>query len=117
MRAKGSKKDFSEGEYDFRIVESKWQRKWQENKVFEAEADKKKEKFFISTPYPYISGSLHIGHGRAVTESDIYSRFLRMNGKNVLFPLSFHITGTPVIGISAAIKSKDKKITELYKKY
>jgi len=102
---------------DFKKIEAKWQKEWEKAKCFEANVDKKKEKFFFTTPYPYISGSLHIGHGRSVTESDIFSRFLRMEGFNVLFPLSFHITGTPVLGISSAIKNKDKDKIKMYEGY
>ncbi|MEK6917976.1 MAG: leucine--tRNA ligase [Nanoarchaeota archaeon] len=104
-------------EYNFKNIESKWQKKWEEKKVFEPEVDRKKQKFFFTTPYPYISGSLHLGHGRAVTESDIYSRYMRMKGFNVLYPMSFHITGTPVLGIAAAIKNKDKEKIKLYEDY
>ncbi len=99
----------------FKRIESKWQRKWKEKKVFEPKVDRKRKKFFFTTPYPYISGSLHIGHGRAVAESDIYVRYMRMKGFNVLYPLAFHITGTPVLGISAAIESGDEGKIELYK--
>ncbi|MEK6919242.1 MAG: leucine--tRNA ligase [Nanoarchaeota archaeon] len=105
-----------DSDYDFRKVESKWQKKWEDKKAFEVEPDKRK-KFFITTPYPYISGSLHIGHGRATVETDVYSRFKRMNGFNVLYPLAFHITGTPVLGISAAIKNGNKEMIELYERY
>ena len=84
---------------------------------FEVEVDKNKKKFFFTTPYPYISGSLHLGHGRAVTESDIYTRYKRMSGENVLFSLGFHISGTPVLGISTAIKNKDPNKIKLYESY
>ncbi|HII14770.1 MAG TPA: leucine--tRNA ligase [Nanoarchaeota archaeon] len=102
---------------DFKAIQDKWQKKWKESKLFEAEIDRKKEKFFITVPYPYISGSLHIGHARVVTEADVYSRYLRMAGKNVLYPIAFHISGTPVLGISLAIKNNDKDKIELYKGY
>ncbi|MCK5023156.1 MAG: leucine--tRNA ligase, partial [Candidatus Aenigmarchaeota archaeon] len=102
---------------DFNKVEGKWQKKWKEKGIFEPKVDKNKKKFFFTTPYPYISGSLHIGHGRAVTESDIYVRYKRMMGFNVLYPLAFHITGTPVLGISAAIEAGDKKKIALYGDY
>src|SRR3989338_5859542 len=82
--------------HDFHAIEEKWQGVWEKAKAFEAKPDKRK-KFFFTTPYPYISGSLHLGHGRAAIESDIYCRYMRMNGYNVLYPLSFHITGTPVL--------------------
>ena len=102
---------------DFLAIEQKWQKEWENAGAFEAEADSKKKKFFFTTPYPYISGSLHLGHGRAVTESDVYCRFMRMSGYNVLFPMAFHITGTPVLGISAAIKNKDPDKIKLYEGY
>lgn len=93
----------------------KWQKVWKEKKAFFPKNSK--NKFFITTPYPYISGSLHIGHGRAVSEADIIARYKRMNGHSVLYPLGFHITGTPVLGISSAIKAGNKKMIEMYKKY
>lgn len=102
---------------NFQTIEKKWQKRWIEKKTFNSEVDNKKKKFFFTTPYPYISGSLHIGHGRAVTESDIYSRYKRMAGFNVLFPMAFHITGTPVLGISSAIKAGDKEKIKLYEGY
>lgn len=103
--------------YDFIKIEEKWQEKWKKAKVFEPKINRKKKKFFFTTPYPYISGSLHIGHGRAVTESDVYVRYKRMKGFNVLYPLAFHITGTPVLGISAAIEAGDQSKINLYKSY
>ncbi|MFZ5955724.1 MAG: leucine--tRNA ligase [Nanoarchaeota archaeon] len=105
------------GNLDFQKIEKKWQDKWDKSKIFEADIVKNKEKFFFTTPYPYISGSLHIGHGRAAIESDIYCRFLRMRGYNVLYPLAFHISGTPILGISAAIKNKDENRIKLYEGY
>lgn len=100
----------------FSSFERRWQRRWKESRIFEA-APGKKPKYFFTTPYPYISGSLHIGHGRAVVESDVYSRYLRMNGSNVLFPMAFHISGTPVIGISQSISQGDSAIISLYESY
>ncbi len=102
---------------DFKTIQEKWQKRWKEEKIFEVDIDNKKEKFFINTPYPYISGSLHIGHARAVTEVDVYSRYIRMIGKNVLFPMAFHISGTPVLGISLGIQNGDEKKIEQYKEY
>ncbi|MBU4502753.1 MAG: leucine--tRNA ligase [Nanoarchaeota archaeon] len=102
---------------DLNKIAHKWQKKWAEKKLFEAKPDKKKEKFFMTVPYPYISGSLHIGHARVVTEADVYTRFQRMLGKNVLYPMAFHISGTPVLGISLAIEARDEKTIKLYKGY
>ncbi len=101
---------------EFQRVERKWQDAWATARLFEASPDKRK-KFFITTPYPYISGSLHLGHGRAVTETDVYARFLRMCGHNVLFPMAFHISGMPVLGIATAIEKGDLKRIALYTEY
>lgn len=102
---------------DFQKLEKKWQGRWAKKKIFEPKIDEKKKKFFFTVPYPYISGSLHIGHSRVVIDGDICCRYMRMAGYNVLYPMSFHITGTPVLGISAAIEHGDKKKIELYKSY
>ncbi|MBU3958222.1 MAG: leucine--tRNA ligase, partial [Nanoarchaeota archaeon] len=95
----------------------KWQKKWEEAKAFEAEPDGKRKKFFITVPYPYVSGPLHIGHGRSFTCGDIFARFKRLKGFNVLFPIAFHITGTPVLAISKSIQAKDEKVLKLMREY
>jgi len=102
---------------NFLEIERKWQMEWDKAKCFEAEPSLEKEKFFMTIPYPYISGSLHIGHARVVTEADVFSRYQRMAGKNVLYPIAFHISGTPILGISLGIKSGDKGKIDLYKGY
>ena len=102
---------------DFKKMEEKWQERWSKAGIFIPKVEKKRKKFFFTTPYPYISGSLHIGHGRAVTESDIYVRYMRMKGYNVLYPLAFHITGTPVLGISSAIEKGDRNKIGIYRNY
>lgn len=95
--------------------EEKWQKHWKEQHAFLAKPEG--PKFFITVPYPYISGSLHIGHARVVTEADVVARYQRMTGKSVLYPMAFHISGTPVLGISLAIKNGDEKKIELYRGY
>ena len=101
---------------DSQKVVRKWQKRWKDAKLFEPEQNKQ-EKYLITVPYPYISGSLHIGHARVVTEADVFARFQRMSGKNVLFPMAFHISGTPVLGISLGIEKKDPKMLALYTEY
>ncbi len=102
---------------DFQQIEKKWQERWKEDRVFEPKVDKDKEKFFITVPYPYMSGSLHIGHGRTFTIGDIIARFKRLEGYNVLFPMAFHVTGTPVLAIADAIRAGDDKVISLYRDY
>ena len=90
-------------------IESKWQSKWKENKVFEPKITDK-PKYFGNVAYPYANSVLHIGHGRTYSIADIYLRYQRVLGKNVLQPLGFHISGTPVLAVADGIKRNDEKI-------
>lgn len=100
-----------------RNIEKKWQKIWKESRVFEANLDRSKPKFFITVPYPYANGPLHIGHGRTYTIGDIIARYKRLRGYNVLFPMAFHITGTPIIAFSDMISRGDEKTVALYTEY
>lgn len=95
-------------------VEEKWQKKWQESKLFESDPDSR-EKIFLTVAYPYPSGAMHIGHGRTYTVPDVYARFKRMQGYNVLFPMGWHVTGAPVIGIAKRIARGDPWTLDIYK--
>ena len=100
----------------FKEIEEKWQRKWEESKIFDAEIGQK-AKFFFTVPYPYTSGPLHIGHGRTYTIGDIIARFKRLQGYNVLFPMAFHVTGTPILAIADSIAKGEEEVVERYKDY
>ncbi len=97
--------------------EKKWQMIWEKHRVFEADPKEGKRKFYITVPYPYTSGALHIGHGRTYTIGDVIARFYRTQGFNVLFPMAFHITGTPILSISDRIARGDEKTIKLYRQY
>ncbi|RLI80063.1 leucine--tRNA ligase [Archaeoglobales archaeon] len=101
---------------DFTAIEKKWQREWEEKGVFEADPDGK-PKFFITIPYPYLNGNLHAGHTRTLTIGDAIARYMRMKGYNVLFPMGFHVTGTPIIGLAELIQKRDERTIEVYTKY
>lgn len=101
---------------NFKEIEEKWQRRWEEDKIFDAEIEKE-EKFFFTVPYPYTSGPLHIGHGRTYTIGDIIARFKRLQGYNVLFPMAFHVTGTPILAIADSIAKGEAEVVERYKDY
>lgn len=94
-------------------IEKKWQKKWEDEKLFQANPNDKK-KLFITVAFPYPSGAMHIGHGRTYTVPDVYARFKRMEGYNVLFPMAWHVTGAPVIGIASRIKRKVPWTLDLY---
>jgi len=73
------------------------------------------EKYYLTVAYPYPSGAMHVGHGRTYIVPDVIARFWRMMGKQVLYPMAFHVTGAPVIGISKRIAKKDPKTIHLYR--
>lgn len=100
-------------DYSAPKIESKWQRKWLQEGVFSAEP-KDEKKFFITIPYPYLNGNLHAGHTRTFTIGDVVARFRRMKGENVLFPMGFHVTGTPIVGLSELVKNRDPEIEKVY---
>lgn len=94
--------------------EKKWQKEWEERETFQPEPDNR-EKFFITVAYPYPSGGMHIGHVRTYTLPDVFARFKRMEGKNVLFPMAWHVTGTPIIGAVNRLKNKEEKQLKVLK--
>ncbi|MGC9435489.1 MAG: leucine--tRNA ligase [Methanomicrobiales archaeon] len=80
---------------------------------YEAEPSAK-EKFYLTVAYPYPSGAMHVGHGRTYIVPDVVARYHRMKGREVLYPMAFHVTGTPVIGISRRIAQGDPHTLHLY---
>ena len=101
---------------EYAEIERKWQRRWERDKIFEADPDPDTPKFFLTVPYPYTNGALHIGHGRTYTVGDLIARYKRMRRYNVLFPMASHMTGTPILGMVERIKAGDHDAIEQYKR-
>ncbi len=92
-----------ESKVDFSVIEKKWQKEWEENKIFEVKEDPKKKKFYCLDMFPYPSGAgLHMGHAFTFSLGDIFARFKRMQGFNVLYPIGYDSLGLPAE--NAAIK-------------
>lgn len=87
-------------------MDAKWQRAWREAKLFEAKPDTR-PKFYLTVAYPYVSGPMHVGHGRTYTVPDVIARYKRMRGYNVLFPMAWHFTGTPILGAARRVARRE----------
>ena len=92
-------------------IETKWRKVWNDSKDFETNPNEKQKKF-ITVAYPYPNSPQHIGHGRTYTLADVHARYYRMKGYNVLFPMGFHYTGTPVLGMAKRIQNQEKEILD-----
>jgi leucyl-tRNA synthetase len=98
---------------NFAKIEKKWQDKWEKEKIFEVKEDSKKKKYYVLEMYPYPSASgLHIGHAFNYTIGNVYARFKRMQGFNVLYPMGYDSFGLPAENAAIKNKSHPKKFTE-----
>ncbi|MEC9377145.1 MAG: leucine--tRNA ligase [Candidatus Neomarinimicrobiota bacterium] len=100
-------------EYDHQKIEAKWQKHWEEFQSFKVEVDPKKEKLYILDMFPYPSGAgLHVGHPLGYTATDIYSRYKRLEGYNVLHPMGWDAFGLPAEQFAIKTGTHPKVTTE-----
>lgn len=99
---------------DWRVIEAKWRSRWEQARIFEAEPDPNRKKYFVTVAYPYPNSPQHIGHGRTYTLADVHARYMRMRGYNVLFPMGFHYTGTPILAMSKRVAAGDWELIDAF---
>ena len=99
--------------YDFTAIEAKWQKEWEEKKLFKAETGGDKEKFYGLIEFPFPSGvGLHVGHARPYTAMDVIARKKRMEGYNVLFPMGYDAFGLPTENYAIKNHIHPRTVTE-----
>lgn len=99
--------------HDFKVIEAKWQKKWEEAAVFNAVDNSEKPKFYALVEFPYPSGAgMHVGHIKAYSGLEVVSRKRRMEGFNVLFPIGFDAFGLPTENYAIKTGMHPRKITD-----
>ena len=92
-------------------IEAKWQERWYSERINESERDSR-PKFMMIFAYPGVTGYLHVGHMRGFSYVDAFTRYKRMQGFNVLFPVGTHATGNGAVGLATRIRKKDPNMIE-----
>ncbi len=99
---------------NFQDIAVKWQKRWFESNLFASEPNPDKPKYFLTAAFPYPNSPQHIGHARTYSIADALARYKRMRGYNVLFPMAFHVTGTPIMAMAKRIEEKDEDLLRIF---
>ncbi len=101
---------------DFKQIEQKWKAEWAKHRAFEPTAEPGRKKFFLTFPYPYMNGYLHLGHFYSIMRAEAMARYKRLQGYNVLFPQGWHCTGSPIESVAKRIREKEPKQWDIMRK-
>ncbi len=101
---------------EYSNIEAKWQKAWNDAKLFESEVDNRKQ-IMITAAIPYPNAPQHIGHLRTYGTADVLARYKRMRGFNVLYPMGFHLTGIPLFAQANKIKEKNLELLNDFKMF
>ena len=100
-------------EYNFREIEARWRKQWAADRTYQVKEDASKEKFYVLNMFPYPSGAgLHVGHPLGYIASDIYARYKRLRGYNVLNPMGYDAYGLPAEQYAIQTGQHPAKTTE-----
>ncbi|HEX2021535.1 MAG TPA: leucine--tRNA ligase [Candidatus Thermoplasmatota archaeon] len=100
---------------DLTDVEQRWTARWREERAHERDATPGTPKFFATYPYSYMNAFAHVGHAFTMMRSDLFVRYHRMRGRNVLFPFAFHVTGTPIVAAANRVRDGDAQQIKILK--
>lgn len=98
-------------DYEERILEL-----WEKEERHIAKMNQERPKYFITAAFPYPNSPQHIGHARTYTLADVMARYYKLLGYSVLFPMGFHVTGTPIVAMADRIKEGDRELFEIFEK-